>query len=54
MAMVLVAEDERRIREVLIDTLLDAGFDVTEAGDGAEALDRIREDQKQDSGRGTT
>ena len=44
MAMVLVAEDELRIREVLVDTLLDAGFDVIEAGDGEEALDRIRSD----------
>ncbi len=44
MAMVLVAEDELRIREVLVDTLLDAGFDVIEASDGDEALDRIRAD----------
>jgi len=43
-AMILVAEDELRIREVLIDTLLDAGYDVIEAGDGEEALVRIRED----------
>ena len=44
MAMVLVVEDERRIREVLIDTLLDAGFDVIEADNGEEALVRIREE----------
>lgn len=44
MAMVLVAEDELRIRQVLIDTLLDAGYDVIEAGDGQETLNRIRAD----------
>lgn len=37
MTKVLVAEDERRIRELLVDTLFDLGFDVLEATDGGEA-----------------
>lgn len=38
MTKVLVAEDERRIRELLVDTLFDLGFDVLEASDGGEAF----------------
>ena len=33
----LVAEDERRIRELLVDTLFDLGFDVLESADGGDA-----------------
>ena len=36
---VLIAEDEPLVREVVGETLRDAGFDVYEASDGAEALD---------------
>ena len=43
MTMVLVVEDEPRIRDVLVDTLLDAGFDVVEAADGTDAIQMIAE-----------
>ena len=39
MAKVLVADDASDIRDLLVDTLLDAGFDVLEAKDGEEALE---------------
>jgi len=38
---VLVVEDEADIRELLRYNLAQEGFTVEEAGDGAEALDRI-------------
>jgi len=41
--MVLVAEDEFRIREVLVDTLLDAGYDVVDAANGIEAIQKVKE-----------
>ena len=41
MTRILVAEDERRIRELLVDTLCDAGYDVIEAEDGGEALAKV-------------
>ena len=37
MTKVLVAEDERRIRDLLVDTLFDLGFDVLESADGGDA-----------------
>ena len=43
MTMVLVVEDEPRIRDVLVDTLLDAGFDVVEAADGTDAIQMMAE-----------
>ncbi len=43
MAMVLVAEDEFRIREVLVDMLLDAGYDVVDAANGYEAIQKAKE-----------
>ena len=43
MTMVLVAEDESRIRDVLVDLLLDAGFDVVDAADGMEAIQKMGE-----------
>jgi len=43
MTMVLVAEDEFRIREVLVDTLLDAGYDVIDAANGIEAIQKAKE-----------
>jgi two-component system alkaline phosphatase synthesis response regulator PhoP len=39
---VLVVEDEPKIREVVRDYLVDAGFSVTTAADGPSALDRAR------------
>jgi DNA-binding response OmpR family regulator len=38
---VLVVDDEPKIREVVHDYLVDAGFSVVEAADGATALERI-------------
>ena len=43
MTMVLVVEDEPRIRDVLVDTLLDAGFDVVDAADGTDAIQMMAE-----------
>jgi DNA-binding response OmpR family regulator len=39
-AKILVAEDDRRVRELLVDTLFDAGYDVVEAKNGKAALER--------------
>jgi len=39
MTKILVVEDERRIRELLVDILLDSGYDVIEAEDGWEGLE---------------
>lgn len=38
MAQVLIADDDAQIRDILRIALVQAGFDVLEAGDGAEAL----------------
>jgi flagellar protein FlaH len=43
--LVLVAEDEPDIRQLLVDTLADAGFDVIEAGDGGMALEKARQER---------
>ena len=40
MARVLVAEDDRHIRELLVDILFDAGYDVFQAKDGGAALEQ--------------
>ena len=40
MTKILVVEDERRIRELLVDILLDEGYDVIEAEDGREGLEK--------------
>ncbi len=40
---VLVVDDEPNVRDYLAQILLDAGFNVVTAGDGNEALERIRE-----------
>ena len=45
MTTVLVVDDERDIRELLVDTLLDASFQVIEAADGESALERASQDQ---------
>ena len=38
---VLVAEDDRAMRDLITSLLRDAGYDVVEACDGAQLLDRI-------------
>lgn len=44
MTKVLVVDDEWDIRELLVDTILDAGLEVIEAGDGETALQRVAAD----------
>ena len=44
MTKVLVADDEKGIRELLADTLSEAGYHVIEAADGAEALKKAGEE----------
>ena len=39
MTKILVAEDERDIRELVVDTLFDNGYDILESKDGCEAVD---------------
>ncbi|HEX3665044.1 MAG TPA: response regulator [Rhizomicrobium sp.] len=41
---VLIADDEAMLRIVAAETLQDAGFDVSEAGDGTSALEILRSD----------
>jgi archaeal flagellar protein FlaH len=45
MTTVLVVDDEWDIRELLVDTILDIGLEVIEAGDGKTALERATKDQ---------
>ena len=42
MVSVLVVDDERDIREAVSEVLLDEGYEVLDAGDGAEALKKSR------------
>ena len=42
---VLVVEDDPRLREAIVDTLMLKGFEVTEAAHGVEALNRLRHQQ---------
>lgn len=39
MARIIVAEDERDIRESVVDTLFDRGYDVLETKNGQETYD---------------
>lgn len=39
---ILVVDDESLLRELLVDTLRDAGFETTEAADGPTALDELK------------
>ena len=41
MTKILVAEDERDIRELVVDTLFDKGYDILESKDGREAVDIV-------------
>ena len=42
MKKILVVEDERRIRQLLVDILVDEGYEVIEAEDGGEGLEKVR------------
>ena len=44
MTKVLVVEDDQDIRELLVDSLIDLGFDVTEAEDGGAGLQSALEE----------
>ena len=41
MSKVLVAEDDNHVRELLVETLNDAGYDVVEAKDGKLAVEKV-------------
>ena len=43
MSCILVVEDDRVVREVVSDALVDAGYAVAKAADGADALDQLRD-----------
>ena len=43
MSCILVVEDDRVVREVVSDALVDAGYAVAKAADGADALDQLRQ-----------
>ena len=45
MAKVLVADDARNVRLSLVYILFDAGYDVIEAGNGAEAVEKATQEQ---------
>ena len=45
MQKILVVDDEARLRKLVKDFLLRAGYDVTEAADGEEALDKFYKDR---------
>ncbi len=40
---ILVVDDERDLRDTIAEVLSDEGYDVEEAGDGAEALTKARQ-----------
>lgn len=46
MAKILIADDERRIRELVLDSLESQNYEVVAAADGAEALDIFSEDEE--------
>ena len=45
MALVLVVEDEEDLRNLVVDILVDAGYDVTQANHGGEALDKVKDER---------
>jgi DNA-binding response OmpR family regulator len=45
---ILVAEDEPHIRRIIVTLLEAAGFQITVAGDGTEALEYLREEARLD------
>jgi CheY-like chemotaxis protein len=42
---ILLADDEMSLRFLLSETLIDEGFDITEATDGQEAIDRLQQNE---------
>jgi CheY-like chemotaxis protein len=42
---ILLADDELALRFLISETLTDEGFDITEASDGQEAIDRLQEEE---------
>lgn len=40
---ILIVEDDRNIRETLVELLADEGYQIDEAGDGQEALTYLRD-----------
>src|SRR5215813_12939415 len=44
MSQVILAEDETQLRRLISSMLADRGVSVTEASDGAEALQRLKDD----------
>ena len=44
MSQVILAEDEAQLRRLISSMLADRGVSVTEAADGAEALQRLKDD----------
>jgi len=48
MARALVIDDSRMIRRILSHSLTQLGFEVTEAGDGQEGLERLSEQGRPD------
>ena len=44
MTKVLIAEDDWHVRELLVDALFDAGYDVIAAKDGGAALERAAQE----------
>lgn len=45
MKKILVAEDEKALRNVLSDKLIEEGYDVTSVKDGSEALQILKEEK---------
>jgi len=43
LSCILVVEDDRVVRQVVSDVLVDAGYAVAKAADGADALDQLHE-----------
>jgi CheY-like chemotaxis protein len=43
LSCILVVEDDRVVREVVSDALVDAGYAVAKAADGADALDQLHD-----------
>ncbi len=43
LSCILVVEDDRVVREVVSDALVDAGYAVASAADGADALDQLHD-----------
>jgi CheY-like chemotaxis protein len=42
---ILLADDELALRFLISETLIDEGFDITEASDGQEAIDSLQEEE---------